>query len=236
MRKNPFKTSFTPDFKIDWGSCTSPKVDYPTREKKPVAIFDIREFVKKEKNKKINEMMASMGVEDNFGPSPFVKNSPLPFQDGKKNRELSVNDLVKRIDEKLAEIEKEEQEAKKKEEEKRKEIKEEKKSLEIKEAKIEEKQPLYNSMKPHGKTVTEYNKQEKIEKLDDDDLFSTSYLEKKINEKLAQMNKEEKEKKQETIKNNAEERKNEGYYKPTATIKLEDVQDDEKFFDDFFDD
>ena len=114
MRKNPFKTSFVPDFKINWGSCSSPKVDYPEREKRSVQIFDIREFVKAKKNQKINEMMANMGnVSTSSAPMggaggmPFA---PMP----RKTPDISVDDLVKKIDQKLAEIEKEEQEQKRK--------------------------------------------------------------------------------------------------------------------------
>ena len=33
LRKNPFKTSFIPDFKIDWGDNVVHKIDYPEREK-----------------------------------------------------------------------------------------------------------------------------------------------------------------------------------------------------------
>lgn len=128
LRRSPFKTSFVPDFKIDWGGCVSPKVDYPTREKKPVQIFDIREFVKTKKNQKINEMMASMGGSSNgaSSSSPFGGSSGgfMPFGDSmpsmsgprKPSSEISVNDLVKKIDQKLAEIEKEEQEQKRKKE------------------------------------------------------------------------------------------------------------------------
>ena len=63
LRKSPFKTSFVPDFKIDWGNCVSSKVGYPTREKKEVQIFDIREFVKakkKEQMDKMNEVVAKI--------------------------------------------------------------------------------------------------------------------------------------------------------------------------------
>lgn len=134
MRKNPFKTSFVPDFKIDWGSEKSPKVDYPLREKKKVNIFDIREFVKEKKNQKINEMMASMSDGDKGGTTarkdPFQPMSRDPFQramynplegrmpkensdlDTKSKPNISVSDLVKKIDQKLAEIEKEEAENK----------------------------------------------------------------------------------------------------------------------------
>lgn len=308
MRKSPFKTSFVPDFKIDWGQCTSPKVDYPVREKKPVAIFDIREFVKEQKNKKISEMMASLNEEDDGGPAqrpvnpfarrdmdfPFAKQSSMPDPDRRKP-ELSVNDLVKKIDEKLAEIEKEEQEAKKKKEQ-------EKASSTKIETEIKERKPKYEEAieKPKARTVSDYNKTDNIELLDDDDdedydggfLISNEELEKKINDKLASIELDEKkeEPKKDTIKVEKKEikvekeepvkeavieekvvdNKNDSYepykatkedeellkaiesdikeykpennkpasntFKPTATIKLDDVADDDKFFDDFFDD
>ena len=67
LRKNPFKTSFVPDFKIDWGSCVSGKIGYPVREKRPIKIFDIRDFVKEKKNQKIKEMMSNMSSDSNNG-------------------------------------------------------------------------------------------------------------------------------------------------------------------------
>ena len=296
MRKNPFKTSFVPDFKIDWGQCTSPKVDYPVREKKSVAIFDIREFVKEQKNKKINEMMASLGDENDMGShskmsSPFESSSPFPFASSssmpnRQKPELSVNDLVKKIDEKLAEIEKEEQEAKKK--------KEQEKEAKISDAKIENKEinnttiNNYNfkeeknikedtNVVPRKNTVSDYNKVDSIESLDDNDddevfnedkyLISDEELERKINEKLSNISldddldkKEEKEVKEESydyepfkpsredeellksIENNLnkykEEKKKEeiNTSKPTTAIKLDDISEDDKFFDDFFED
>ena len=296
MRKNPFKTSFVPDFKIDWGQCVSPKIDYPVREKKPVAIFDIREFVKEQKNKKINEMMASLGDDNDSNrvprmPSPFERGRDFPFgssssMPNREKPELSVNDLVKKIDEKLAEIEKEEQEAKKK--------KEQAKESKVSEAKIEPKTETkeinnitinnYNQKddskekeeKIPRNTVSDYNKAERIESLDDDDdddfLISNEELERKINDKLSSLSieeekeepkieKEEKEIKKEisddyepfvptkedeelikSIENNLKQYKEEkqqekdSQFKPTSAIKLDDISDDDKFFDDFFDD
>ena len=61
MRKQPFKTKFTPYFKLDWGR-KYPKASYPSRPKKEVHTFDIKEFVKNEKKKKLLEMMKSADV------------------------------------------------------------------------------------------------------------------------------------------------------------------------------
>jgi hypothetical protein len=324
MRKNPFKTSFIPDFKTDWGPCTSPKIEYPVREKKPVAIFDIREFVKEQKNKKINEMMASLGEENDMGkpskmPSPFENSSPFPFgssssMNNRPKQELSVNDLVKKIDEKLAEIEKEEEEAKKKKEQEKAKEREKEKESKISEAKIEPKEinnitiNNYNQKEVSKiededfediprKTVSDYNKTEHIESLDDfeidddkddndykdykdykdekvekdDDLIiSNEELERKINDKLSNMSlddeiedkisKEEKEiqkelddyepfvpsKEDEELLKSMEDslgkykaeqkQEQDSLYKPTSAIKLDDISEDDKFFDDFFDD
>ena len=63
MRKQPFKTKFTPYFKLDWGR-NYPPAKYPTRPKKPLHTFDIKEFVKSQKKKKLLEMMNSSD-EDN---------------------------------------------------------------------------------------------------------------------------------------------------------------------------
>ena len=154
MRKQPFKTKMTPDFKIDWGK-TYPKAVFADREKVPVHTFDIKQFVKEQKKKKLIEMMnaSDMGIpSDNGGagmpsflpPNLFAKKEPSPFSDNtpkqavnknletpKKEPEIpnfDVDELVKKIDAKIAELEKEE--ALNKEKEKMNEKKEEKEKLE----------------------------------------------------------------------------------------------------------
>ena len=64
MRKQPFKTKFTPDFKLNWGK-EYQKANYPVREKIPVHTFDIKTFVKEEKKKKLLEMMNSTTTSEN---------------------------------------------------------------------------------------------------------------------------------------------------------------------------
>lgn len=63
MRKQPFKTKFTPYFKLDWGK-KYPPATYPTREKQEMHTFDIKEFVKAQKKKKLLEMMNSADAKD----------------------------------------------------------------------------------------------------------------------------------------------------------------------------
>ena len=131
MRMQPFKTSFTPDFKIDWGKKYGP-IDYPEREKRPVAVFDVREFVKEKRQEKIKEMMASGGNPNNgggmmpgmppmgnFGGMPNTPNNfggfgPNSVQAPRPNPtpDINMDDLIKKIDAKIAEIEEEEKRAK----------------------------------------------------------------------------------------------------------------------------
>ena len=124
LRSMPFKTKLTPHFQMDWGKKYE-KATYPQREKEPVQLFDLKEFVKKKKQEKMNEMMNSMDMSSNsFGPgsmmmNPFAVpnpslgsmiNSPSMFDSTPKQSEstFNVEDLVKKIDAKIAELEEEE--------------------------------------------------------------------------------------------------------------------------------
>ena len=74
-RMSPFKTKYTPNFKMDWGHEKS-SASYPTREKKEIQLFDIKEFTKKKKSEKIknslNERNDSIG-----GSNPFKSSNPF---------------------------------------------------------------------------------------------------------------------------------------------------------------
>ena len=184
LRKNPYKESFVPDFKINWGFTANDKVEYPHREKREVKIFDIREFVKEKKNQKINEMMASITEEANKNPFESAESKPsspgtMSFSDSKpsimpntnrrKEPEISVNDLVKKIDEKLAEIEKEEQMEKEKKEKEAKE-KEEKAKETTKEITKETEEKKVTEVKSSYKDLDLddfFDKDIKVEKTDE---------------------------------------------------------------------
>ena len=128
LRQMPFKTKFTPDYKLNelgaWGKNYG-KATFPNREKKEVQLFDIREFVKEMKKNKMMENMngASPMGGNPFGINPFAAGNPFggnpfgsgpmnPFMDKTDNNDSSesfnVDDLVKRIDAKIAELEEEE--------------------------------------------------------------------------------------------------------------------------------
>lgn len=94
MRMMPFKTKFTPDFKLNasgaWGK-KYPNATYIEREKKEVQLFDIREFVKAKKKEKMDQMLKNSGAGDGplggpttssgmsspFGASPVGMSSPF---------------------------------------------------------------------------------------------------------------------------------------------------------------
>ena len=120
----PYKTRFQTDFEVDWGR-TYPSETPPERQKRELQLFDIREFVKKQKEQKLKEMGTFEPSINPFssGANPFMGNPFMnqnPFMnmpnfanennDIPENEEkFNIDDLVKKIDAKIAEIEKEEQ-------------------------------------------------------------------------------------------------------------------------------
>ena len=117
LRTMPFKTKLVPNFKMNWGRVYE-TATYPQRDKKEVKLFDIREFVKTKKQEKMSELLngsnSASGVP--FGmPNPFA--FPLMSDNSNKVSEHSmmdrkpafnVDELVKRIDAKIAQLEEEE--------------------------------------------------------------------------------------------------------------------------------
>ncbi len=154
LRMNPFKTKFTPDYKMDWGE-KYPQASYPAREKKQVHTFDIKEFVKEEKKRKLIEMMNSAqdlsgegGNQPPFLPpnllhqsdtdsngmmasspmNPFLREQVSPvmpttpqmnpfleepkpfFESAPMGGGFNVDEIMKKIDAKIAALEQEEKE------------------------------------------------------------------------------------------------------------------------------
>ena len=122
IRTMPFKTKLTPHYQMDWGH-NFPKAAYPQRTKKEVKVFDLKGFVNKKREEKINGMLnGDSATSTPFGGSsmpftPFTQESVQSESSGGFN----VDDLVKRIDAKIAELEEEErQEQAKQQQEKEK--------------------------------------------------------------------------------------------------------------------
>ncbi len=159
LRMMPFKSKMGSNWKMNaegmWGESFG-KGEFPEREKKEVQLFDIREFVKERKKKKMEEMMSSSDLDPSGGMSnpfggmggnpfggmggnpfggmggnPFAGMGGNPFagkpSDGginsllgagggsntsPDNGSFNVDDLVKKIDAKIAELEEEERKEK----------------------------------------------------------------------------------------------------------------------------
>ena len=125
-RMFPYKTRFQADFEVDWGR-TYPNETPPERQKRELQLFDIRDFVKKQKEEKLKEMGTFEPSINPFGSGagPFMGNpfmSQNPFMNmpnfvnenddiPEKEEKFNIDDLVKKIDAKMAEIEREEQSA-----------------------------------------------------------------------------------------------------------------------------
>lgn len=118
FRSMPFKTKLTPNYKIDWGK----KYDlmgYEERPSREVKVFDLKAYVaklKEEQGQPIGSMPSGPGMMGGMMggiPNPFM-NPMGPVPGGSKSGIMptSLDDYVRRLDEKIAELEKEEAEEK----------------------------------------------------------------------------------------------------------------------------
>lgn len=222
LRKPPFKTKLEPDFKMDWG-IKRKKAKLPHREKREVALFDLKKFVTEEKRKQMmNDMEKAKenGGKDGMGfnnpmsnfnpfaskngmPSPFGPRNnsfpPNPFSSGSSLSNEDIDRMIADIDNKLKELDEEE--------------KREKKALEEKNKKIAEKEAM----------------KQKVEKIPEiKEVVQTKEPVKNIEKK------EEKQIKSKEIKKEA--------HKPKINVDVDsvimndNVITDDEFFDDFFGD
>ena len=129
-RLNPFKTKLKPSYEINWGN-SFPKAEFIERTKGEIGLFDLKDYVNKRKKERVmnnlnSNPMPSGGMGPNpfepsnpFGnPNPFI--SPSPFGSGNNDMknsfpnpfegsgEVDVDELLKKIDAKIAELEEEE--------------------------------------------------------------------------------------------------------------------------------
>ncbi len=99
-RKMPFKTKLTPNYKMNWGENLI-QSEFPFREKEPVSVFDLKEYVEKKRKQVYEQANKAMGNElsDIFGPNANFAN-------------LNIEEQIKKIDQKIAELEEEEKQQK----------------------------------------------------------------------------------------------------------------------------
>ncbi len=139
-RNRPYKTKLYPDHKTNWNIPNYKAEDFVKREKQPIEVFDLRDFVKEKRKNKFMDMMDStaspIGSES---VNPFAGLNTNPFENTPNfnpnsdttKESFNVDDLVKKIDQKIAELEAEEkaEEEKKKKEQQNLKTNEEKKDL-----------------------------------------------------------------------------------------------------------
>ncbi|MBE6149716.1 MAG: DUF87 domain-containing protein [Firmicutes bacterium] len=121
IRTMPFKTKVVPDWKIQkeggWGK-QYPKAAYPQREKSEVKVFDIKAFVDAKREEKLSQLTADFNKNRGLNVPSGMPDFPPIFGNNKKNETpkdgFNIDELIKRIDSKIAELEKEEEEEGKK--------------------------------------------------------------------------------------------------------------------------
>ena len=121
LRTSPFRTKLEPDFKMEWG-IERKEEEYPNREKRDLEIFDLKKFVMDERSKKMEQnndfalnnnpfkpMDMSSPAFSPFGPMPG--SSPTgnnnPFGGGLGN--MDIDSIMKDLDEKFKELDRQEE-------------------------------------------------------------------------------------------------------------------------------
>ena len=233
MRKQPFKTKFTPYFKLNWG-VKYPPAKYPERKKREVHTFDIKEYVKNQKKKKLLEMMNAADDRDreiSAMPNPmgmhneFASALPRELQEARERQAPAIPDFLRRVANEGREV----NEQKASSQPVIPDFETFKKQMDGGDIFQPFPQP---SRSPINSAPTRVEDDD-----DDDDLgFDVDELVKKIDAKIAELEEEEKRAKEEQAK---EEKKEEVKPLPVenkepVNLKLEDSEEDD-FFDDFFD-
>lgn len=109
FRSMPFKTKLTYDWKTDWGKKYS-LMQYSERPHREVKVFDLKNFVTKMKEEN-GTMPGSMNAMPGMMGNPFMPGMMGAIRPN-NSMPASLDDYVKKLDEKIAELEKEEAEEK----------------------------------------------------------------------------------------------------------------------------
>ena len=127
FRSMPYKSVLTYDWKTDWGKKYEP-MGYTERPHREVQVFDIKAFVNKQREEQgLGNFGGGMGMAPGMGmmgampgmpmgsipmgANPFEPSGPVPG--GRKSSGVvptSLDDYVRRLDEKIAQLEREEAE------------------------------------------------------------------------------------------------------------------------------
>lgn len=170
-RMMPFKTKMTYDYQMNWGKQYE-KATYPQREKQPVHLFDLKAVVEKQHQKKMDElfgnMTSSMGISSGSMGTPVGRIDPVqrpvtsgmpgvPRMPSMPTNSFDVDELVKRIDAKIAELEEEERREKEEEEKKKQQELQAQSAVVEKETTIPAPAPSSNVASPSSMAPVEEN-------------------------------------------------------------------------------
>lgn len=117
-RSSPFKTSLLFSSEINWKMPDYPEGVFPERKKQEVEYFNLKTFVDEIKQKNLVNTQSQfkapprMMQEDLFKSNPYIgERPPIPGLSTNQPKEDSydIDDLIKKIDAKIAELEKEEE-------------------------------------------------------------------------------------------------------------------------------
>lgn len=132
----PYKGKLKKDYESDFGfgkgvDHYGKNVIYPEREMHDIKMFDIKAFVNKQKEEKMKKGLMNGNGSNPFGGggmNPFMNSGGNPFENGLPpiNSETNIDEMIKQIDAKIAELEKEEEEERKKQEQEKKVVAEQK--------------------------------------------------------------------------------------------------------------
>ena len=115
FRSMPFKTKLTYDWKTDWGKKYG-EMSYTERPHREVKVFDLKQFVIKLREEQSANMNPTgniiTGMPNIPGFNPMAGGFPIPGNRPTNNMSSSLDEYVKRLDEKIAELEREEAEEK----------------------------------------------------------------------------------------------------------------------------
>lgn len=123
QRQSPFQVRLKGVDEYNWNIPKFEKADYPNREKNVINLFDMKEFVKEHKKDAMNDIFGGKSTEkvNPFGPlppvtpfpntpvAPITNNIPNKTVEDEKDDSFEVDELIKKIDAKIAELEAEEQ-------------------------------------------------------------------------------------------------------------------------------
>ena len=118
LRMDPFRTKLKLNYQIDWGDIDKcDKATYPTREKQPLHVFDLKTFVNKKReekreesmNKLISQVMPNMNRNATSSMPGVNRPNALPGMSASNRKPMSMEEMLKNIDKAVEKLEKEEQ-------------------------------------------------------------------------------------------------------------------------------